>query len=256
VFAIVDLNGFNVMNLVKRARMFHRLLRYRWSAEKAELRFMLNRTYRGGSVLDIGAHRGVYSYWMHRQFQDGTRIVAFEPQRELVEHLFDFKQTFHLDRLDIAAVGLSSRSGTLPMHRPRLHWGAATVDEFTCDDDAMEVFDVSVTTLDEYLAEHPNLRPVRFVKCDVEFHEADVLAGAERTLLEDRPELLVEWSTPRRVYRERLFRMMERLSYTIFQFEYGRLVPCTTAERHSPPSWELGANYVFLPQEIATATAA
>ncbi len=90
------------MNLFKRARMLHRLLRYRWSAEKAELRFMLNRTYRGGSVLDIGAHRGVYSYWMHRQFTDGTRIVAFEPQRELVEHLLDFKQTFHLDRLDIA----------------------------------------------------------------------------------------------------------------------------------------------------------
>jgi hypothetical protein len=113
-----------------------------------------------------------------------------------------------------------------------------------------------VTTLDEYLAEHTELRPVRFIKCDVEYHEADVLSGAERTLLDDRPELLVEWSTPRRAYRERLFRLMERLSYAILQFEYGRLVPCTTAERHAPPSWELGANYVFLPREAVASAAA
>jgi FkbM family methyltransferase len=247
---------WDAMNLLERARMFHRLCRYRWSAEKAELRFMLSRSYRGGSVLDIGAHRGVYSYWMHRHFTDCTRIVAFEPQRELVQHLLNFKRAFHLDRMDIAAVGLSSRTGPLQMHRPSRHWGAATVDEFTCDDDTTEVFEVPVITLDEYLAEHPDLRPVRFVKCDVEYHEADVLAGAERTLLEDRPELLVEWSTPRRSYRERLFRLMERLSYAIFQFEYGRLVPCTTAERHAPPSWELGANYVFLPQEAVSSAAA
>jgi hypothetical protein len=115
---------------------------------------------------------------------------------------------------------------------------------------------VPVTTLDEYVAEHPDLRPVRFVKCDVEFHEADVLAGAERILSEDRPELLVEWSTPRRAYRERLFRQMQRLSYVIFQFEYGRLVPCTTADRIAPPSWDLGANYVCLPRELAASTVA
>jgi hypothetical protein len=90
----------------------------------------------------------------------------------------------------------------------------------------------------------------------VEFHEANVLAGAERTLLEDRPELLVEWSTPRRAYRERLYRQMQRLSYAAFQFEYGRLVPCMSAERHAPPSWELGANYVFLPKEKAASTMA
>ena len=78
-------------------------------------------------------------------------------------------------------------------------------------------------------------------------HEAEVLAGAERTLREDRPEILVEWSTPRRAYRERMFRLAQRLGYAIFQFEYGRLTPCATAERHSPPSWELGGNYVLLP---------
>lgn len=244
------------MNWYQRFQMLYRLLRYRYRAERAELSFVLGRHYQGGSVLDIGAHRGVYSYWMHRRFGADTRVVAFEPQPELVQFLTGFKQAFRLDRMSIAPVGLSSHGGKLPMHRPRLHWGAATVDEFCSDDLDTEVFDVPVTTIDEYVAEHPELRPVRFIKCDVEYHETEVLAGAERTLREDRPELLVEWSTPRRSYRERLFGQVQRLGYSMYQFEYGRLTPCTTAERHSAPSWELGANYVLLPREAAASVAA
>jgi FkbM family methyltransferase len=244
------------MTLYQRLRMMHRLLRYRWKAERAELRYMFGRPVRGGSVLDVGAYRGVYSYWMHRWFRDGARIVAFEPQPELVHHLEDFKQAFGLERMVIAPLGLSSHSGRLRMRRPRAHWGAATVDEFCCDNDESDVFDVPVTTIDQYMAEHADLRPVRFITCDVEYHEAEVLAGAEQILREDRPELLVEWSTPRRSYRERLFRLTQRLGYLVFQFEYGRLVPCTSAERHGPPSWELGANYVLVPREIAAFAAA
>jgi FkbM family methyltransferase len=243
------------MTFYERLRMLHRLLRYRWRAERAELRYLLGRQIEGGSVFDIGAHRGVYSYWMHRRFA-GTRVVAFEPQPELAEHLAKFKAAFRLERLMIEPVGLSSQSGTLEMRRPRTRWGAATVDQFCYDDDQTDVFDVPVTTIDEYVAQHPELRPVRFIKCDVECHEAEVLAGAERTLREDRPEIILEWSTPRRAYRERMFRLAQQLSYAIFQFEYGRLARCTTPERHCPPSWELGPNYLLLPHEIAASAAA
>ncbi len=243
------------MKWFQRLRMFVRLLRYRLSAEWTELRFLLTRHFSGGSVLDIGAHRGEYSYWMHHHFREGTRVVAFEPQPELAEYLTDFKQSFHLERMQIAPVGLSSHSGSLRMHRPRRHWNSATLDEFCFDDDDTEVFDVPVMTIDEYVDAHPELRPVRFIKCNVETHEAEVLAGAERTLREDRPQVLVEWSTPRKAYRERMFRLAQQLGYAIFQFEYGRLTPCTSAERHSPPSWELGGNYVLLPSGAPAAVA-
>jgi FkbM family methyltransferase len=244
------------MKLHERLHMYHRLLRYRWRAERAELGYLLRQSFQGGSVFDVGAHRGVYSYWMHRRYCNGTRVVAFEPQPELIEHLVDLKQTFHLDRLVVEPIGLSSQNGKLRMHRPRNHWGAATVDEFCYDDRDTDVFDVPVTTIDEYVENHPELRPVRFIKCDVEYHEDEVLAGAERTLRDDRPELLVEWSTPRRSHRDRLFRLVQSLGYAIFQFEYGRLVPCTSSERHSPPSWELGPNYLLVPRECAAAAAA
>jgi FkbM family methyltransferase len=222
-------------------------MRYRWRAEPAEMRFLLGQDFSGGSVLDVGAHRGEYSYWMHHLFNHGTRVIAFEPQPELAQHLDMLKQSFRLDRMEVAPVGLSSHSGSLPLHRPRTHWDSATVDDFTYDDADTEVFDVPVTTIDEYVGAHPELRPVRLIKCDVESHEAEVLAGAKRTLSEDRPQILVEWSTPRKAYRERMFQLAKQLGYAIFQFEYGRLTPCTTADRRSPPSWELGGNYLLLP---------
>jgi len=243
------------MNPYQRLRTWSDMLQYRWYTERAELNYVLRRPLDEGSLFDVGAYRGVYSYWLHRRFPS-AQIVAFEPQPELVEFLRKFQTAFRLERLHIEPVGLSSRAGRLRMHRPRKQWTSATVDEFCLDDDEMESFEVAVTTLDEYIAGHPELRPVRFIKCDVEYHESHVLAGAERTLLADRPELLVEWSTPRRSYREPLFRLMQRLDYTIYQFEYGRLVPCTSAERHNPPSWELGAHYVFLPRERAVSVAA
>jgi FkbM family methyltransferase len=244
------------MNIYERIQTYHRLLRYRYQEESAELRFLRSRQYEGGTVLDVGAHRGEHSYWMHRRFGSGTRIVAFEPQPELAMFLSDFKQSFRLDRMKIVPFGLSSRGGRLRMHRPRSKWAAATVDEFWNDDAETEVFDVPVTTIDEYLAEHPRLRPVRFIKCDVESHETEVLLGAERILREDRPELLVEWSTPRRTSREQLFGFVQQLGYAVYQFERGRLAPCTTAERHSPPSWELGPNYILLPRESSISIAA
>jgi FkbM family methyltransferase len=176
--------------------------------------------------------------------------VAFEPQPELVKSLHEFKKSFSLGRLDIVRAGLSSSSGTLRMHRPRNRWAAATIDDYWPEDEEIDEFDVPVTTVDEYLAERPELRPVRFIKCDVQNHEPKVLAGAEQTLRSDRPELLVEWSTPRGAYRERLFRLAQRLDYVIFQFEYGRLTPCITPERNAPPSWELGRYYLVLPGEL------
>ena len=243
------------MSILERIQTYNRLLHYRFQTERAEMRFLLSRKNKDGSILDVGAHRGEFSYWLHRNFPHSP-IVTFEPQPELVEYLTRFKAAFELNRMSIAPVGLSSHIGILKMHRPRAHWATATFDEFCYDDDETDVFDVPVTTIDQYLDEHPELRPVRFIKCDVAFHEAEVLAGAERTLREDRPELLVEWSTPRRAYREKLFTLVQRLGYAMFQFEYGRLVPCVNAERHSPPSWELGPNYVLLPLGAASSAAA
>lgn len=56
----------------------------------------------------------------------------------------------------------------------------------------MDKLEVSTTTLDQYLKDHPHIKPINFIKCDVEGHEYDAFKGAEATLKNDRPILLFE----------------------------------------------------------------
>jgi len=245
------------MNLVERLNTLHRMFRYRVRSERLELQYLLSRRFERGSLFDVGAYRGVYSYWMHRRFRD-MPVVAFEPQPELVEFLTDLKATFRLDRLVIAPVGLSSRCGTLPLHRARTHWGGGTIDS-TCYEaykqEHREVFNIPVTTIDEFVAEHPTLRPVRFIKCDVECHEDEVIAGAEQTLHEDRPELLVEWLNWEQHRRERFVSLTRGLDYSIYAFGKGGLTHVTNpkADYENAPTTRF--NYLLLPREKALAAA-
>jgi FkbM family methyltransferase len=237
------------MKLHDRLHALHRIWRYRLRTERQELAFMLGRRFPpGGSVLDIGANRGIYSYWMHRQFARHAQIVAFEPQPELVTYLAEFRRLFHLDRLTIEPLGLSSRPGTLPLMRPQAHWGAASFDSQVLAKENIISLSVAVTTLDDYLSRHPELRPVRLIKCDVEQHEANVLLGAVNTLREDRPELLLEWADEDPARRVVLFELLCELGYRAERFTKRGLIPTDCAARQcGAETWD---SYVFLPTSV------
>jgi FkbM family methyltransferase len=233
------------MKLHDRLHALHRIWRYRLRTERQELAFMLGRRFPpGGSVLDIGANRGIYSYWMHRRFARHAQIVAFEPQPELVDYLADFKRAFHLDRLTVEPLGLSSRPGTMTLLRPQDHWGAASFNAQVLAKANVVSVPVAVTTLDEYFSRHPELRPVRFIKCDVEQHEADVLLGGVETLREDRPELLLEWADEDALRRVELFELLRELGYRAERFTNRGRVPAVSAARQcGAETWD---SYVFL----------
>ena len=89
------------MRLFERLHMLHRAWRYRLRSERNEIAFLLSQDLRGATVLDIGAHRGSYTYWMHRKVGPQGSVIAFEPQPELVEFLSDLKSSFRMDRLTI-----------------------------------------------------------------------------------------------------------------------------------------------------------
>ena len=144
---------------------------------------------RGATVVDVGANRGIYSYWMHRATRPNGRVIAFEPQPELVTYLEDLKASFGLDRLDIVAAGLSSRPGTAQLVRPKTHWGGASLDLEPRED--TDLIEIEIRTLDDHFG-GSDVRPVRFIKVDIQDHEYDCFVGGERLLREDRPVLLFE----------------------------------------------------------------
>jgi FkbM family methyltransferase len=233
------------MHILERAHAYHRAWRYRLRTERQEIAYLLSRDLRGATVVDIGANRGIYSYWMHKAVAPDGNVVAFEPQPELAAYLRELKSALRLNRLTVVEAALSSSTGEGRLVRPRIHWGAGSLElEPAADRDALTV---PTTTLDEYFLRSP-LRPVRFIKADIQGHEHACFVGGERLLGEDRPTVLCESEDyalePIRSY-------LTALDYDGFFFLRGHLTPVTQFARLRALIPAPYLNYVFLPREHA-----
>ncbi len=155
--------------------------------DPAEIRFLLANLSSGQCAVDIGAHKGAYTYWMHKRVGAQGQVFAFEPQPALAQYL----KQLGLPQVVVEQLALSSVAGegllTVPgggpspgatleadLHRGETH--AATV---------------SLTTLDDYFGPRPDVR-IDLIKCDVEGHELEVFRGGEKLLKSQAPMLLFE----------------------------------------------------------------
>jgi FkbM family methyltransferase len=136
-------------------------------------------------AIDVGAAQGVYTWHLARLARE---CVAFEPQPDLATKL-----RVAIPGATVHNCALSDAEGVATLRIPRqgktLYRGYATIDpknplEAASDFDAIEV---EVRTLDSF-----DIRDVGFMKIDVEGHELAVLRGARKTLVRDKPVLLIE----------------------------------------------------------------
>ena len=172
-----------------RIRLIYRAHRYRWKLDPAEIKFMRAHARPATTAIDIGAHKGGYSYWMARAVGPQGLVIAFEPQPELAARL---RCSFgHRHNVIIENLGLSNQCGQLTLNVPGPGPSPGASFETTAvTSDSIRKINVDVSTLDARLAQpHPR---VSFIKCDVEGHELNVFMGAERTFREERPSLLFE----------------------------------------------------------------
>jgi FkbM family methyltransferase len=215
--------------------MVHRCWRLRFKSEAPEIRYVRWQNLGAGTALDIGANHGVYSIYLSRAVGPSGRVIAFEAQPELGDHLSAVKQSFRLDNLTIVNTGLSSQGGSLLMRRNAPGSPAASFHNWA--DEGHEEITVSVLPLDDY-DEAEDIGPVRFIKCDVEGHEFDVFAGGTRLLARDRPTLLFK-SHEFAARKGEVFRLLTEIGYDGYFFYVsradhnstlrkgrGQLVPC------------------------------
>jgi FkbM family methyltransferase len=99
-------------------RWIYRAWRYRLKLEKQEITTLLSLLRPGDIAVDIGAHKGAYTYWMLKQVGAAGKIFAFEPQPRLYQALTRLiPQTKHKN-VRIENMGLSSSSGVLNLNLP------------------------------------------------------------------------------------------------------------------------------------------
>ena len=146
---------------------------------------------RGGVAIDVGAHKGAYSYWMARRVGPHGCVLAFEPQSRIASTTQDSLLAVGLTQVRLTRAAVSDRCGvaTIALRRDSTH--GARLDGLADTAGPVDHEDVEVVTVDAAV-ERAGVDRVDFVKIDVEGHESAVLRGCAQTLRDHHPSVQVE----------------------------------------------------------------
>lgn len=194
----------------------------------------------GGTAIDVGANKGVYTYFLSKLC---TRIIAYEANPDLVNELHRYK----LPGLDVRPYAVSDSAGEAAFYIPvsgkgKRHNNIAGLDRPDRDVDEIRV---KCIRLDD-----EDLTDISFIKIDVEGHELNVLRGAEQMILRDQPTLLVEINGgPQTAHASEVFALLESWNYIPLQYFRGRLFHYSMLpdEGRRPRD----RNYICLPANLA-----
>ena len=213
-------------DVVDRAIYLYGLHEYR--AARAFCRLV----HEGAVVVDAGAHIGQYTLLAARRAGATGKVFAFEPMPDTRERLQENVERNGLDNVTVVDVALSDRDGTTRIAVGEVgNTGSAKL----VDAGGIEV---ECRRLDSVVHER-----VDVLKLDVEGYEAEVLAGAERTIATSRPAVLFE------VNDDRAAELLRTLGYGLYSLgEDGALVdlPAGVDPRTLAEPW-YAPNLVALP---------
>jgi len=137
--------------------------------------------------IDVGANKGVYSYFLSRC---SRHVYAYEPNPSLLPMLKCNRRT----NVTLRQVGLSSKPGILPFQIPldemgRERTNLSSIIENGAPDETIPIkrINIEVKMLDEELFAN-----IGFIKIDVEGHEREVILGGQKLIARDKPVILVE----------------------------------------------------------------
>ena len=147
-------------------------------------------------TIDIGVYRGVYSYEMAKY---SKMVHAFEPNPIIFKdielnlgkiikniNLYNFALSDKENKV-LLKVPIRNKNYDKSNYEEYFQMGRATIHEQNAMGD-IETFEIKSTKLDNFTFSNR----ISFIKIDVEGHEMSVIKGAENTIKQYKPTLLVE----------------------------------------------------------------
>lgn len=235
---------YNYIGLLIRAYKFKR------KAEKEEINFTLKILKKGDFVIDIGAHKAAFAFWLSKAIGKKGKIFLFEPQPDLYKYLLKVTSFLYPKDITVFPLALSNNNCVKPLHFYGNHLGCASLEIKV--DQLKNPIDVKVTTLDKVMKDFINAPKVAFIKCDVESHELLVLKGAEKLIKKDKPTLLIESSSLKAdsTTRNELFNYLNDINYIGHFFFGDAIIPIKdySKNNHHLPN-KTNQNFIFFPSQ-------
>lgn len=177
--------------------------------------------------IDAGANVGFYSLMLAAARPD-LEVVAFEPHPRLYRFLQANLRANGFDRVVAEPLALSNHEGTMPFYLSSSDMSASLEPGF--DSHHAGKVNVSVTTLDAYLARRGGGVPDRFLlKVDVEGHEPAFFEGARGTLQRYQPDIVAECTSP---YPPETIELLHRCGYRFRTITDEGLLPSIVPSAH------------------------
>jgi FkbM family methyltransferase len=146
------------------------------SFEFREQAFLWSFLREADTFLDIGAHCGLFSALASQMIGENGRILAFEPNPDILPFLVANTER---DKVDVHAIALSDASGEATL------WQGGSSDtalsSIAYELSNAEHSTVKTQTLDDFLATN-NIGQVALAKVDVEGSELKLFRGSKQTL--------------------------------------------------------------------------
>lgn len=238
--------GFGAWWLAEQGNLDDQLMYNKF--EEAEQRFVGQFLRPGMTMVDIGAHHGLYTMLGSRRVGKKGRVVAFEPSprecRKLKRHL----RLNRCSNVQLETNALASENGVANLYVVDGYRNACNSLRQPDVPDATRTIPVPVRRLDDALAAR-GVSKVDFIKLDAEGAELQVLQGAEKLLTTaPRPLILAEVQDLRTQpwnYKAReIPLLLDRWEYRWFSInESGKL------QVASPYEETYDGNFVAVPEE-------
>lgn len=165
--------------------------------ESAFYRAFVDRVHSDMTVIDIGAHIGLYSLGAAKRIGDAGMVYAFEPSpvsaAYLTEHIALNGQ---IGRIELHQVAVTDWNGQVPFYArgyaEQASLERANLEELAPDSENARLREMVVQTvsLDTFCSERGLVPGV--IKIDAEGSEEQILVGARELLTSLRPEILLE----------------------------------------------------------------
>lgn len=203
------------MNPKLALRLLARAARYRWKLNAPEIARMRTVLPAGGAGIDIGAHKGAYTFWMARRVGRQGTIVSVEPQQRVAAGLERSVAAWGLRQVRVVNAAASNHAGQGTINIPRDSTHGASMGSLATDR-AVDVTPVRLVTIDELIAEHALAR-LDFIKIDAEGHEIEIVEGGLGAIERLGPSMLIESEARAhgggRSHLDRLRALLEPLGY-------------------------------------------
>lgn len=169
----------------------------------------------GNTCIDVGANIGHHAIIMSQAVKEGGIVYAFEPIPFIRTQMEESIVLNNIKNIQIFSEGLSDAEGELNLNINEHNVGASSLVN---PGDGVSL-PVQLKTLDSY-----DFKNIDFIKIDVEGFEYNVLKGAESTIAQCHPKILLEYSP---VYYQKhspsdsknILEFLKKYNYTLIDLE-------------------------------------